>query len=146
MRRSFSGVFALDRDRPFNRSANRKMGNVQMWEQLTPADIERVKHRMVALRGEILKRHAEELQALDAEETEIATFERLVIAFANKHLSSAASSSEPVAATKKEAAAAILINNHSSDETRQDAPSPLQVIHQPSPNFAIAPRLRKFGP
>ena len=117
-----------------------------MWEQLTPADIERVKHRMVALRGEILKRHAEELQALDAEETEIATFERLVIAFANKHLSSAASSSKPVAATKKEAAAAILINNHSSDETRQDAPSPLQVIHQPSPNFAIAPRLRKFGP
>src|SRR6266404_5024302 len=113
-----------------------------MWEQLTPADIERVKHRMVALRGEILKRHAEELQALDAEATEIATLERLVMAFANKHLSSAAAASEPVAATKKEAAAAILI----SEEVRQDAPSPLQVIHQPSPNFAIAPRLRKFGP
>jgi hypothetical protein len=142
MRRSFSGALVLDRDRPFNRSANRKTGSVQMWEQLTPADIERVKHRMVALRGEILKRHAEELQALDAEATEIATFERLVMAFANKHLSSAAAASEPVAATKKEAAAAILI----SEEVRQDGPSPLQVIHQPSPNFAIAPRLRKFGP
>src|SRR5712672_340442 len=116
-----------------------------MWEQLTPADIERVKHRMVALRGEILKRHAEELQALDAKETEIAAFEQLVVAFANEHLSSAGSS-ELVTATRKEAAAAILINNGSSEEGRQDAPSPLQVIHQPSPNFAIAPRLRKFGP
>jgi hypothetical protein len=146
MRRSFSGALVLDRDRPFNRSPKRKTGIVQMWEQLTPADIERVKHRMVASRGEILKRHAEELQALDAKESEIATFERLVVAFANEHLSSAASSSVPVIATEKEAPAAILINNDSSEEMRQDAPSPLQVIHQPSPNFAIAPRLRKFGP
>ncbi|SRR6266550_120552 len=117
-----------------------------MWEQLTPADIERVKHRMVALRGEILKRHAEELKALDAEQTEIATFERLVAAFASKHLSSAASSPERATAAEKEAAAAIVINNDSSEEMRQDAPSPLQVLHQPSPNFAIAPRLRRFGP
>jgi hypothetical protein len=117
-----------------------------MWEQLTPADIERVKHRMVALRGEILKRHAEELKALDAEQTEIATFERLVAAFASRHLSSAASSPERATATEKEAAAAIVINNDSSEEMRQDASSPLQVLHQPSPNFAIAPRLRRFGP
>ena len=117
-----------------------------MWEQITPADIERVKHRMVALRGEILKRHAEELKALDAEQTEIVTFERLVAAFANRHLSAAASSSEPATATENQAAAATVIDHDSSGEMRQDAPSPLQVIHQPSPNFAIAPRLRKFGP
>src|SRR5258707_7046999 len=101
MRRSFSGALVLDRDRPFNRSANRKTGSVQMWEQLTPSDIERVKHRMVALRGEILKRHAEELQALDAEETEIATFERLVMGFSNKNLRSAAAASWPVVGSKQ---------------------------------------------
>jgi len=126
------------------------MGVIRMWEQITPADIERVKHRMVALRGEILKRHAEALKALDAEQTEIAVFERLVAVFANKHLSSVGSSSEPATATEKEAAVPIVIDNDSIgpltvEETRQNAPSPLQVIHQPSPNFPIAPRLRSFG-
>jgi hypothetical protein len=123
-----------------------------MWEQLTPADIERVKHRMRVLRGETLKRHAEELKALDADQDEIAIFEQLVSAFANKHLSFGASS-EPVSATEEEPTAAVVIDNDSSRpstvaETQQEAPSPLQVVHQqPSPNFAIPPRLlRRFGP
>ena len=152
----FSDALVRDRDRTFNRLINLKTGVVQMWEQLTPADIQRVKHRMAALRGATLKRHAEELKALDADQDEITIFEQLVSAFATKHLSSAESSSlssEPVSATEEEPTVAVVIDNHSSEppaleEMRQDAPSPLQVIHQrPSPNFAIPPRLlRRFGP
>ena len=148
----FSDVLALDRDRPSNYLANFKSGVFHMWEQLTPADIERVRHRMIAQRGESLKRHAEELKALDAEQAEIAAFERLVAAFAKKHLSSAAQSSGSAMTTEKEAPAVVAIDNGAGDplaleETREDASSPLQVIHQqPSPNFAIGPRLRRFGP
>ncbi|HJX22060.1 MAG TPA: hypothetical protein VJ454_13780, partial [Steroidobacteraceae bacterium] len=60
-----------------------------MWEQLTPADIERAKQRLAAQRTETLSRHAEELKALDADRAEMETFERLVAAFVNKHLSPA---------------------------------------------------------
>jgi DNA invertase Pin-like site-specific DNA recombinase len=38
-----------------------------MWEQLTPADIERAKQRLTAQRTETLSRHVEELKALDAD-------------------------------------------------------------------------------
>ena len=60
-----------------------------MWEQLTPADIERAKQRLAAQRTETLSRHAEELKALDADQAEIETFERLVVEFVNKHQSPA---------------------------------------------------------
>ncbi len=46
---------------------------VTMWEQLTPADIERAKTRAAALRSETLAKHAEELRKLEVEEAEINT-------------------------------------------------------------------------
>jgi len=61
-----------------------------MWEQLRPADIERAKRQLAIQRGETLKRHAEELKTLDADEAEIQTFERLVAAFVSKHISPSA--------------------------------------------------------
>ena len=42
-----------------------------MWEQLTPADIERAKAQAATLRRETLNRHAEELRSLDADDAEI---------------------------------------------------------------------------
>ncbi len=38
-----------------------------MWNQLTPADIERLKQRLLRERDEMLRRHTEELRGLDAE-------------------------------------------------------------------------------
>jgi hypothetical protein len=38
-----------------------------MWEQLTPADIEGVKQRLLQERDAMLRRHTEELRGLDAE-------------------------------------------------------------------------------
>lgn len=57
-----------------------------MWEQLTPADIDRAKARAAGLRQETLIRHAEELRALDADEAEIQTIERLITSFAERYM------------------------------------------------------------
>jgi hypothetical protein len=52
-----------------------------MWENLSPVDIERAKAQLRAQREEILKRQAEELSVLDADQNEIDTLDRLIAAF-----------------------------------------------------------------
>jgi hypothetical protein len=59
-------------------------GVATVWDQLTRADIERVKRELGLRRAELLSRHAEELRALDAQQTEIDTLEQTVDAFARK--------------------------------------------------------------
>ena len=55
-----------------------------MWDKLTRADVERAKQGLVARRSELLARHAEELKALDAEQSEIDVIEQAIGAFASK--------------------------------------------------------------
>ena len=55
-----------------------------VWDQLTRADVERVKRELGLRRAELLSRHADELRALDAQQTEIDTLEQTVDAFARK--------------------------------------------------------------
>jgi hypothetical protein len=55
-----------------------------VWEHLSRADVERVKRELSVRRTEILTRHAEELRALDAEQSEIDTFEQAIDTFARK--------------------------------------------------------------
>ena len=55
-----------------------------MWTQLTAADIERARTAVAKSRTEMLARHAEELRALDAEQTEIDMIEQAINAFAQK--------------------------------------------------------------
>jgi len=55
-----------------------------VWDQLTRADVERVKRELGVRRAELLSRHAEELRALDAAQTEVDTLEQTVDAFARK--------------------------------------------------------------
>jgi len=55
-----------------------------MWQQLTPADIARVKHQLSLTRAEILSRHAAELKALDTQQEEIENLEALLAEFAEK--------------------------------------------------------------
>jgi hypothetical protein len=107
-----------------------------MWEQLTPADIERVKQRLATERVETLSRHAEELKALDANQAEIETFERLVLAFVNDHLS------PPPATASEEPAVAGEVGAPATPEGRLNVPSPIHIVHPPSPNFGVP--LRRF--
>jgi hypothetical protein len=55
-----------------------------VWDQLTRADVERVKRELGLRRAELLSRHADELRALDAQQTEIDTLEQTIDAFARK--------------------------------------------------------------
>ena len=98
-----------------------------MWEQLTPADIQRARARAAALRCEMLDRHAEELRTLDADEAEIEALERFVIVFSERYLN-AATESGSAPAEDPEAPA------HSDPEEHAGAPR-LQVHQQVSPNF-----------
>jgi hypothetical protein len=52
-----------------------------MWENLSPADIERAKGELKVQRDAILQRHAAELLALDTDQSELDTLDRLITAF-----------------------------------------------------------------
>ena len=111
-----------------------------MWEQLTPADIEGVKQRLLRQRDEMLRRHTEELRGLDAEAADLETLEQLLLAFTKKHLPSSAGEST---SNSEQAIPAGQNREASLPEPRHDAaPARLQVHQQVSPNFGIP--LRKF--
>ena len=68
-----------------------------MWEQITKADIQRARTEFNLKRAEALRRHAEELNDLDAQLQDIEQFERIVAAFFEEYISpdKAASENEP---------------------------------------------------
>ena len=55
-----------------------------MWDQLTPGDIERAKRDLGTKRADMLARHAEELRALDAEQSEVDGLEQAIALFFRK--------------------------------------------------------------
>jgi hypothetical protein len=55
-----------------------------VWNQLTRADIERVKRELDQRRSEMLARHAEELKALDGDQAEINILEQAIDSIARK--------------------------------------------------------------
>ncbi len=59
-------------------------GDTSMWDQLTAADIERVKRGLATRRSEILARHAEELKAFEADQNEIDAIEKAIAVFTQK--------------------------------------------------------------
>jgi hypothetical protein len=55
-----------------------------MWTELTRADIERVKQQLQTRRSDMVARHAAELAALDAEETELTVLEEAIDSLVRK--------------------------------------------------------------
>jgi hypothetical protein len=55
-----------------------------VWDQLTPGDIENAKNELGARRAELLARHAEELRALDGDQTQLDTLAEAIELFARK--------------------------------------------------------------
>lgn len=68
-------------------------GSAESWVQLTPTHIERAKHALDFRRAEILARQAEELNALDVDQSEIDTLAQAIDAFVEKFNLPAAASS-----------------------------------------------------
>lgn len=77
-------------------SKDSKEGLGMVWNQLTPADVERAKEDLDRRRAEILARHAEELKALEADKAEIDTLELAIATFMKKFSAPAASGGEVV--------------------------------------------------
>jgi len=118
-----------------------------MWDQLTPADIERVKRRLGITRAEMLSRHAEELKELDAQQDDLEALERLVNGFAQKYLFSDTASLSPEAIPKQtNGPVPVDVSHNPAPEMQpQEASSAgFQVRQQISPNFGTPPRLRRF--
>ena len=59
-------------------------GGINMWNQLTPNDIERAKHELNERRAEMLARHAEELKGLNTDQNQLETLEQAIASFLQK--------------------------------------------------------------
>ena len=68
-------------------------GAAELWDRLTPSHIERAKHELGTRRAEILARQAQELTALDVDQSEIDTLAQAIDAFVEKFNLPAAASS-----------------------------------------------------
>jgi hypothetical protein len=131
-----------------------------MWEQLNQTDIERVKQKLVALHAMTLRRHEEELKALDVQRNEVETLERLAEAVVSRYLQPETSlAPQPTTRFDEQPTEALAIEEQpapvvatttdndvskpAAPEARQDAPPPaLEITQQVSPNFGIP--LRRF--
>ena len=56
-----------------------------MWDNLTPADLDRVRHELAQERAAMQSRHAAEVQELDARYDEVKNLHQLISAFAEKY-------------------------------------------------------------
>src|SRR5437764_14615199 len=109
-----------------------------MWEQITRADMDRAKHRIAVQRRVMLKKHAEELQALEAEGSEIEALERMVAAFDTKHLAaSPAGVDTPRSVAKNEATIESSEPPEREQSPEQVTPPQREVQDQASPNFGM---------
>jgi hypothetical protein len=73
-----------------------------MWERLSRADIEETKQQLNNRREETLRRHAEELTALESEQAEIVRLDQLINDFVEKFKIAATSSPKPVVSEERE--------------------------------------------
>lgn len=64
--------------------AVRTEGDSAVWDQLTPGDIQNAKTELAGRRAEMLARHAEELKALDVDQTQLDTLAEAIELFARK--------------------------------------------------------------
>lgn len=55
-----------------------------VWNQLTPADVQRARHEIDVRRTETLERHAAELKALEVDSAEVDAVEQAIAAFIKK--------------------------------------------------------------
>jgi hypothetical protein len=99
-----------------------------MWDLLKQTDIEQARQRLQLCRDATLKRHAEEIQGVDADQVEIDTLRRLIDAFSDKFKIAPASPAPPPAPAKRHehaALAAVKRSEHAVLHThRVDKPSP----------------------
>ena len=70
-------------------------GDIVVWEQLTPGDIERAQSQIGVRRAEMLARHSDELKALETEQSELETLEQAVRMFVQRFKPDATAATAP---------------------------------------------------
>jgi hypothetical protein len=65
-----------------------------MWDALSHADLEEARQQIQDRRQEMLRRHVEELAALERDQLEIGTLDQLIGAFLNKFMDATAPAAE----------------------------------------------------
>ena len=80
---------------------NKPLGALEpsMWEKLTPNDLLVARQQIGQRREELLRKHAEELASIQAEQTELETLQRLIGVFAEKFMSAATETPHRAAGT-----------------------------------------------
>jgi|GraSoiStandDraft_16_1057320.scaffolds.fasta_scaffold256353_3 hypothetical protein len=73
-----------------------------MWDALSHADLEGARQQIQDRRQEMLRRHAEELAALERDQLEIETLDQLIRAFLNKFIDATALAAEPGTSEEKD--------------------------------------------
>jgi hypothetical protein len=130
-----------------------------MWEQLTPADVARVKRDLSLTRVATLSRHAAELKILDTQQEEIEKFEHLVTAFAEKYLNAGALAFQATGLDQQQSIEVLVIKEQPAPATvtveeagelattegpQHELSRTIEIIQQVSPNFGI-PLRRAVG-
>ena len=114
-----------------------------MWEQLNRTDIEHAKQKLLEFRAITLRRHAEELKQLDADEAELETLERLLAVITAKYLDRGRPPLQAAAPAEESPVPAALAEQPPRPEAQSDEAAPqMQVQQSVSPNFGIP--LRRF--
>ena len=121
-------------------------GVAEVWETITRADLERAKTKLAHSRAEMLRRHAEELKALDAEQVEIESLEQLISIFARTYLSSEVSPAAGPTVLSGEQSTSSAAPDGSLEQREQPKAISvdLRVEQQISPSFGAPPRLRRL--
>jgi hypothetical protein len=92
------------------------MGEIHMWEQLTPHDIARANQKLTLTRAATLARHAAELKSLDTQQEEIDNFAHLMSRFAEKYLTADKSVFQPTGSDEQH-----LTEAHANEEPSTEA-------------------------
>ena len=110
-----------------------------MWDLLKQTDIEQARQQLELCRDATLRKHAEEIQSLEADQAELDTLDRLIAAFSGKLKTAPAPAAAPPAPVKRHDRAAlpsVKQNDHSvSHSHRIDKHSP-KVRHLDRPDYS----------
>jgi hypothetical protein len=91
-----------------------------MWDTLSRTDIEAVKKQLQSRREEILRRHTEELGAIEREQAEIGLLDQMIDAFFNKFNSAVPEEKEESAkAISKSVGVSLLITQAQRSQLRE---------------------------
>jgi hypothetical protein len=104
-----------------------------MWSNITPADFEEAREELQLRREETLRKHAEEISGLDAEQADVETLDRMVTEFAQKFKIAALSSFETSGAEEH-----AMTSNTDEGSTDSKEPAPLDLSGAQSWQLRVA--------